>query len=308
MAEQITGWWLRVVVTSSLSWKWDLSTKETRAQTRLQTPTQTNSKVAPRHHISAHCPARMQRPSLKRGRSALDDVSDDSLDAVLNVDKRPTSPSKSSIAPGAKRRLPIVEGVLSPMKPQFAHALYTLMERRPSASPVRQNLFQSLTAAVTSASELPILHASPLRKRPRIERTLHPSPEPFQTPRKSYRRDTTNRIPALKERELYECLERAPLPPVTPSVRWLSESPVATPVPQTPTAFLIEPEGDDSEDDNDPGFTIWSDPLHETPTSPPPKPQVVLDDEDPNEEDKENQKPAFPKVRYPVVLSRLRHL
>lgn len=241
----------------------------------------------------------MQRPSLKRDRSALDDVSGSSLDAILNVGKRPTSPSKSSIAPGAKRRLPIVEGILSPMKPQFAHALYTLMERRPSASPVRQNLFQSLTAVAPSASELPNLHASPLRKRPRIERTSSPSPGPLQTPRKPRRRDTANRIPALRERELYECLENAPLPPITPSVRLLSESPAATPVPQTPTAFLVESEVDDSEDDNDPGFVVWSDRSHENPAGPPPppKPQVVFDDEDPNEEDKENQKPALPKVR-----------
>jgi len=254
------------------------------------------------------CPARMQRPSLKRDRSALDDVSGGSLDAILNVGKRPTSPSKSTITPGAKRRLPIVEGVLSPMKPQFAHALYTLMERRPSASPVRQNLFQSLTVAAVSAAESPNVHASPLRKRPRIERTSSQSPEPFQTPRKPRRRDTTSRVPALRERELYECLERAPLPPMTPSVRWFSESPAATPVPHTPAAFLVELEPDDSEGDSDPGFTIWSDrPHYENHAVPPPKPLVVVDDEDPNEEDKENQKPAFPKVRQPTILSRLRH-
>jgi hypothetical protein len=282
-------------------------TKETRAHTRLQTPTQTNSKVVLRHNISAICPARMQRPSLKRDRSALEDVSGGSLDAILNVGKRPTSPSKSSITPGAKRGLPLVEGVLSPVKPQFAHALYTLMERRPSASPHRQNLFQSLAAATTSTSELPNLQVSPLRKRPRIERTSSPSPGPFQTPRIPRRRDVTSRIPALKQRELYECLERAPLPPMTPSVRWFSESPATTPVPQTPAAFLVEPEADDSEDDNDPGFTIWSNRSHENPASPPPKPQVVLNNEDPNEEDKENQKPAFPKVRQPAIFSRLRH-
>jgi len=250
---------------------------------------------------------RMPRPSLKRDRSALDDVSGGSLDAILTVGKRPNSPSKSCITPGAKRRLPIIEGVLSPVKPQFAHALYTLMERRPSASPVRQNLFQSLAAAATSTSELPDLHTSPLRKRPRIERTLSPSQEPFQTPRKPRRRDTTSRVPALRERELYECLERAPLPPMTPAVRWFSESPATTPVPQTPAAFLVESEADDSEDDNDPGFTIWSDRSYEDPAVPPPKPQVLLDNEDPEEGDKENQKPAFPKVRHPAVLPRLRH-
>ena len=281
-------------------------TKGTRALTRLQTPTQTNSKVTLRHNTSAHLPTRMQRPSLKRDRSALDDVSGGSIDAILNSGKRPTSPSKSTIAPGAKPRLPVVEGVLSPMKPQFAHALHTLMERRPSASPIRQNLFQSLTAAATSVAELPNAHASPLRKRPRIERTSSPSPESFQTPRKPRRRDITNRIPALRERELYECLERAPLPPMTPSVRWFSESPAATPVPHTPAAFLVEPEPDDSEDDNDLGFTIWSDRSHEILASPP-KPQVMFDDEDPNEEDKENQKPPVKKVRQPAIFSWLRH-
>ncbi len=181
------------------------------------------------------------------------------------------------------------------------------MERRPSASPVRQNLFQSLTAAAISTSELPNLHASPLRKRPRIERGSSPTPEPFRTPRKPRRRDTTSRVPALREREIYECLERAPLPAMTPAVRWFSESPATTPVPQTPAAFLFEPEVDDSEDDTDPGFTIWSDRSQEDPSGPPPKPQVVLDDEDANEEDKENQKPAFPKVRQPAILSHLRH-
>ena len=251
----------------------------------------------------------MQRPSLKRDRTALDDVSGGSLAAILTVGKRPTSPSKSSITPGpgAKRRLPAIEGVLSPVKPQFAHALYTLMERRPSASPIRQIPFQSVAAAAISTSELPNLHASPLRKRPRIERTSSPSPEPFQTPRKPRRRDATSRVPALRERELYECLERAPLPAMTPSVRWFSESPATTPVPQTPAAFLVEPEADDSEDDTNPGFTIWSDRSHEDPAGPPPKPQVVFDDEDPNEEDKENQKPTFPKVRQPAILSLLRH-
>lgn len=250
----------------------------------------------------------MQRPSLKRDRTAFDDVSGGSLDAIVSVGKRPTSPSKSSITPGAKRGLPVLEGVLSPVKPQFAHALYTLMERRPSASPVRQNLFQSLSAAAISTSELPNLHASPLRKRPRIERGLSPPLEPFQTPRKPRRRDTANRVPALRERELYECLERAPPPAMTPSVRWFSESPATTPVPQTPAAFLVELEADDSEDDTDPGFTIWSDRSQEDPAGLPPKPDVVLEDEDPNEEDKENQKPAFPKVRQPVALSHLRHL
>ena len=241
------------------------------------------------------------RPSLKRDRSALDDVSGDALDAILNVGKRATSPSKSSFTPGAKRRLPVVEGILSPMKPQFAHALYTLMERRPSTSPVRQNLFQSLAAAAAATiptSESPNLHVSPLRKRPRVERNLSPSSEFSQTPRKPRRRDATSRVPAPKERELYECIERAPLPPMTPSVQRFSESPAVTPVPQTPAAFLIEPEVDDFEDDIDPGFTIWSDRSHENLAAPPQqKPQVVLDDVDPNEEDKENQKPAFPKVR-----------
>lgn len=250
----------------------------------------------------------MQRPSLKRGRTALDDVSGGSLGTIVNVGKRPTSPSKSSITPSAKRGLPVLEGVLSPVKPQFAHALYTLMERRPSASPVRQNLFQSLAAAAISTSELPNPYASPLRKRPRIERGPSPTPEPFQTPRKPRRRDTTSRVPALREREIYECLERAPLPTMTPSVRWFSESPSTTPVPQTPAAFLLEPEVDDSEDDTDPGFTIWSDHSQEDPASPTPKPQVVFDDdEDANEEDKENQKPAFPKVRQLAILSHLRY-
>jgi hypothetical protein len=251
----------------------------------------------------------MQRTSLKRARTALDDVSGDSVDPILNVGKRPTSPSKSSITPGpgAKRQLPAIQGVLSPVKPRFAHALYTLKERRPSASPVRQTLVQPLATAAISTSEFPNLHASPLRKRPRIERTSSPSPEPFQTPRKARRRDATSRIPALRERELYEYLERAPLPAMTPSVRWFSESPATTPVPQTPAAFLVESEADDSEDDTDPGFTICSDRSHEDPAGPPPKPQVVLDDEDPNEEDKENQKPAFPKVRQPAILSHLRH-
>jgi len=253
-------------------------------------------------------PASMQRPSRKRDRTALDDVSGDSLDAIINVGKRPTSPSKSSITPGpgAKRRLPITEGILSPVKPRFAHALYTLKERRPSASPVRQTLFQSLTTAAIPTSELPNLHASPLRKRPRIERTSSPSPEPFQTPRKPRRRDATSRVPALREQELFEYLERAPLPAMTPSVRWFSESPATTPVPQTPAAFLVELEADDSEDDTDPGFTIWSDRSHGDPVGAAPKPQVVLDDEDPHEEDKENQKPAFPKVRQPAILSHLR--
>lgn len=57
LAEKILGWCLRVAVTSGVSVEEEYDrTKETRVHTRLQTPTQTNPKVAPHHNTSAHLP------------------------------------------------------------------------------------------------------------------------------------------------------------------------------------------------------------------------------------------------------------